>query len=200
MLRVLEVAGLVGPVLGGVVLFVYRDRFRPALMWGTIACVLALASLLLGVFGDRVSIAGVLVSGRGIDEAWASASLVFLVRLVLLLVASGVLVIAALVGRDGRSPVGWIAAGVVTMAAGVGLHFIEVDFGGEHRGLAAMAEMMVEVVEIGLVGIGFLVLCVAVVAKRPVGDSGRADPAELARDLAARAWRAYTDGRRGLRG
>jgi hypothetical protein len=50
--------------------------------------------------------------------------------------------------------------------------------------------------QFGLLGIGILVLCIAVVSRRV--DDGRPEPLRLARAAAQRAWQAYQrSGRRG---
>ena len=140
MLRILELAGLLSPVLGAALLIAYRRRSAAAFGWGLTACVLA-----------RM-------------DAWAVA------QYGLLLVACALLIVAARVDRERGTPLGWMIAGLVLVAGGVVASFAHVDLGSEHERLTAIVAILIGTVEVAAMGLGFLALCVAAVAHRAHDD------------------------------
>lgn len=195
MFRVLELAGLIAPVFGAVLLIAYRNRSRAAFLIGSAACLLGLGASAIGLFGTRLSVTASYVAGEGLAGVLARLDSWALLRFVLLIAAIALLVIAALVDRAGTKPAGLIAGGMLLTLAGIGLRFVEVDSGMDHERLASIVAVLAEVAETGLLGLGFLVLCVAAIAHRP-GSDGRKDPADAMRSLASATWRAYVQARR----
>lgn len=189
MLRLLDLVGLLAPLLGAVLLVRYRRRSRAAFALGAVACAAGLAASAIGLLNVRLSVAAAVAAGEGLDavlermDGWAVA------RFALLVVAGGLLVVASIVDRRGRRPVGWIASGALLLLAGIALHAVAVDLGPDRPRLTTIASMLLEVAQTGLLGLGLLVLCVAAVANRPAVD-GRAEPSELASRVAGAAWRA----------
>lgn len=194
MFRILEIVGLLAPVVGSVLIVRYRRRSRIAFAWAAIACAAALAASAIGVFSGRVSVAAAIVADEGIGgvlermDGWALA------RFVLLLVAGGLLVVAALADRRERRPSGWIAAGILALLAGIALHLVVLDAGADRPRLTAILGVLLEIAQTGLLGVGFLLLCVAAIAHRP-SDDGRAEPAEVATRLGAAVLRRATAAR-----
>ncbi|GAA4283583.1 hypothetical protein GCM10022261_11140 [Brevibacterium daeguense] len=190
MLRLLELIGLVAPVVGGVLLFRYRGRSGAAFGWGMAACVLGLLSSGIGLSGQRLSIVAAFLAGDGtagvleLMDGWA------LLRFALLFTAGLLLVVAALVDRRGAAPLWWLIPGALLVVAGVGLHFVHVDLGADHERLTAIATVLLEILENGTLGLGFLVLCCAAVAHRE-GNDALPEPAVLARSAGATIWQVY---------
>lgn len=100
--------------------------------------------------------------------------------------------VAALVDRRSAKPVAWL----FLMSAGAGMHFISADLGSEHERLTVIVGMLIEIAQIGLLGGGFLVLCIATIAYRK-GSDGRQDPTQLAARVGTTVWRIYSESRRG---
>lgn len=196
MFRVLEVLGLLAPLGGAVLLYLYRKRSRPAFAWGTIACIMGIAASGIGLFGARVSITSAFMASEGIEGALERLDMWALVRFGLLMAAGVLLVVAALADRQRDKPVSWIVTGLILMGGGVGMHFVSLDMGGEHERLTLIVGMFIEMAQAGLLGAGFLAFCIAVIAHRP-GTDGRRDPTELAARVGTTAWRIYADSRRG---
>lgn len=198
MLRILEVIGLIAPLIGVVLLVLYRKRSRPAFAWGMAGSVLGILASLIGLLGKRLSIASAYLADEGLAsvleqmETWAT------LRFCLLVAAGALLSVAAMVDREGKRPTAWLVGGLALMAVSAVIHFIGVDLGVEHQRLQTILTILVEVAEVGLLGAGLLLLTVAVVAYRP-GDDGRTDPADLAQRAGSAAWRLYT-ANRGIRG
>lgn len=196
MVRVLELIALLAPIAGAIVLIRYRKRSRPAFVCGIFACVMGLVASGIGLFGQRFSIVSAFTAGDGAAGVMERLDSLTLIRFGLLVAAGALLVVAALIDRRGAKPVGWISGGLLLLGAGIGLHFLSIDMGEGHERLMMIVGVLVEVAQAALLGAGFLVLCVAAVAHR-AGNDGRRDPSELAARLGARAWRLYSDSRRG---
>jgi hypothetical protein len=198
MLRILELAGLLSPVLGAALLIAYRRRSAAAFGWGLTACVLGVLASAIGVLAPRLSALDAALAGAGLEgvlarmDAWAVA------QYGLLLVACALLIVAARVDRERGTPLGWMIAGLALVAGGVVASFAHVDLGSEHERLTTIVAILIGTVEVAAMGLGFLALCVAAVAHR-AHDDGRQEPAELARRLASTAWRTYTETRAGKR-
>lgn len=196
MFRVLEVVGLLAPIGGAVLLLFYRKRSQPAFACGITACAAGVVASGIGVFGTRISIASAFAADEGIEgvverlDSWTP------IRFGLLVVAGALLVIAALIDRQGTKPVAWIVGGLLLMGAGLGLNFVTVDVGSEHERLTEIAGMLIEIAQAAVLGVGFLALCLAAIAYRP-GSDGRRDPTELAAHVGMTAWRIYSESRRG---
>lgn len=196
MFRVLEVVGLLAPLGGGVLLYLYRKRSRRAFTWGTVACVLGIAASGIGFFGTRISITSAFMGSEGIEGVLARLDMWALIRFGLLVAAGVLLVVAALADRQRDRPVSWIVTGFILMGGGAGMHFVSLDMGSEHERLSAIVGMVIEIAQAGLLGAGFLVLCIAAIAHRP-GTDGHREPTELAARLGTGAWRIYSESRRG---
>lgn len=193
MFRVLELLGLLAPLAGAVLLLRYRRRSRPAVAWGMVACALGLLASGLGAIGLRASVLSAYRAGTGVEGVLEALGSWTALRLGLLALAGAVLVVAALVDRRTAPPLGWIAGGLVILVTGLGVHLLEPDMGAGHERLSRIVDVLVEMLQAGLLGIGFLVLCVAAIADRPSED-GRPEPADLLRRAGRAAWRLYSDG------
>lgn len=196
MFRVLEIVGLLAPIGGTILLFLYRKRSRSAFVWGITACVLGIIASGVGFFGTRISVASAFRADAGVEGVIERLDSWTLIRFCLLLVASVLLVVAALVDRRSAKPVAWLFAGLFLMSAGAGMHFISADLGGAHERLTVIVGMLIEIAQIGLLAGGFLVLCIAAIAYRE-GSDGRQDPTELAARVGTTVWRIYSESRRG---
>ncbi|MGO1809098.1 MAG: hypothetical protein ACTHZN_00720 [Canibacter sp.] len=196
MFRVLEIVGLLAPIGGTILLVLYRKRSRPAFALGITACVLGIIASAIGFFGTRISVASAFIADAGVEGVSERLDSWTLIRFCLLVVASVLLVVAALVDRGSAKPVAWLFAGVFLMSAGVGMHFVSADLGGEHERLTVIVGMLIEIAQVGLLGVGFLVLCIAAIAYRE-GSDGRQDPTQLAARVGTTAWRIYSESRRG---
>lgn len=196
MFRVLEIVGLLAPIGGTILLLLYRKRSPSAFAWGITACVLGIIASGIGFFGTRISIVSAFKGNEGVEGVIERLDSWTLIRFCLLLVASVLLVVAALVDRRSAKPVAWLFAGLFLMSAGVGMHFISADLGGEHERLTVIVGMLIEIAQVGLLGVGFLVLCIAAIAYRE-GSDGRQDPTQIAARVGKSAWRIYSESRRG---
>lgn len=196
MFRVLEIVGLLAPIGGTILLLLYRKRSPSAFAWGITACVLGIIASGIGFFGTRISIVSAFKGNEGVEGVIERLDSWTLIRFCLLLVASVLLVVAALVDRRSAKPVAWLFAGFFLMSAGSGMHFISADLGGEHERLTVIVGMLIEIAQVGLLGVGFLVLCIAAIAHRE-GNDGRQDPTQLATRVGTTAWRVYSESRRG---
>jgi cytochrome bd-type quinol oxidase subunit 2 len=192
MSKIIEALGALAPFAGIALLFVYRSRSpRPAAL-GILGAGLAGLGSIAGLLGDRVALFGSSDELLERLEGWA------LVRLVLLVTGTAILVIAAAAGTSRGRAHRWslIAAALLFTVAGTALRFVHIDLGDDHHGLQLLVTMAIEMLQFGLLGIGILVLCIAVVSRRV--DDGRPEPLRLARAAAQRAWQAYQrSGRRG---
>ncbi len=194
MLRLLELAGLLAPVIGAVVLIVYRRRSRAAFAWGLAACLIAVVASGLGVIAPRLSVLSAVLADSGVEgvltrmDAWAA------LQFGLLLVACALLIVAARVDREHGTPLGWVIGGVALVAVGVVASLVHLDLGSAHERLTTIVAVLIGAVQLAAVGLGFLALCVAAVAHRP-GDDGHQEPAQLARRLATALWRLSTQAR-----
>jgi len=195
-LRIVELLGLLAPVAGGILLFLYRRRSMLAFTWGVVACVLGLIASGMGLIGVRFSIVSAYRSDSGVDGVLEMLDVWILLRFGLLFVAGLVLVIAAIVDRESKPPISWITVGLAVMVSGLGAHFIEPDLGAGHERLGRILAVFIEIIQHGLLGVGFLILCVAAMANRP-DDDDRIEPTELFRNVGGAAWRSYLDIRRG---
>lgn len=222
MIRIIELVGLLAPIGALVVLLRYRTRSPTAFRWGVAGCAAGIAATVLGVLGMRWSLRQTVINGGGAEDLLAQLSVWSLARFALLLLAAALLIVAALVdrggsgreasgrgasgrggsGRDGaadagpaRRPKGWIAGGVILMALSLLLKAIPVELGADHEGLTMIVDLLKEVLEVGFLGAGILLLSVAAVAHRS-GDDQRSEPTELARRAGVAAWRLYNDYRR----
>lgn len=75
------------------------------------------------------------------------------------------------------------------------MQFVVVDLGSQHQRLTAILGVALEIAQAALLGLGFLVLCIAAVAYRE-GRDGRQEPTRLAARIGSTMWRLYTDSRR----
>jgi len=187
MLRVLSLLGLLSPVLGAVVLMVFRRRAPGPAALGLIACVLALLASGVGLVAERTAFLGGDLEGmtRHVETTG-------LVRLLLMGLAVLILLGAAAMGRHVSST--WYAAagaGLVLCLAGAATPLLSVDLGTEHEGLTLLAAMLVEAVRFALIGAGTLLLCLGVVSSRPAAKGPEEEPLVLAGRSAQRAWRLY---------
>lgn len=194
--RVLEIVGLLAPIGGTILLLLYRKRSPSAFAWGITACVLGIIASGIGFFGTRISVASAYIADAGIEGVSERLDSWTLIRFCLLVVASVLLVVAALVDRGSAKPVAWLVSGLFLMSAGAGMHFISTDLGSEHERLTVIVGMLIEIAQVGLLGGGFLVLCIAAIAHRE-GNDGRQDPTQLATRVGTTAWRIYSESRRG---
>lgn len=195
MLRVVEIIGLLAPIGGAVLLFLYRKRSRIAYAWGIIACLLGVAASGIGLFGLRLSILGAIETDAGVTGVVQRMDSWTLLRFALLVLATGLLVIAASVDRHKTRPVRWMLSGIALTILGVGVQFVVVDLGSQHQRLTAIVGVALEIAQAALLGLGFLVLCIAAVAYRE-GRDGRQEPTRLAARIGSTMWRLYTDSRR----
>lgn len=189
--KLIELLGVLAPFAGIAVLVIYRRRAPGAAALGMAGAALAGIGSLAGMLGDRV----VYFGGGGAEgmlerlEGWG------LIRLCLVLAGAALLVIAGAIGaQDGRGH-RWalIGAALACCAVGFALRFTHLDL-GDHDGLQFLAAMAIETAQFGLLGLGILLLCIAVISRR--GDDGRTEPLALARDAGMKAWQSYQDSRR----
>lgn len=189
MFRILEVVGMLAPVAGIVVMCVYRRRAATGVAWGVVGAVAALVASAVGFLGPRLSLlGGGMDSGDallGNMRSWA------LLRVGLLLLSVVLLVVGAFSGRGGdRTPVVWLAAGIPLVIVGFALTFVHVRFGGDHEGLSEIVGLLVETAQFALLGLGVLLLCLAVVSGRSAED-GRREPAQMVIGAAMQAKQFY---------
>lgn len=197
MFRVLEIVGLLAPIGGAILLLLYRRRSQSAFGWGITACVLGIAASAIGFFGTRISILSAFKGDEGVEGVIERLGAWTLIRFCLLLVAGVLLVVASLVDRRSVvKPVGWILGGLLLLGTGAAIHFIAVDLGNDHERLTVIVGMLIEIAQVTLLGVGFLVLCIAAIANRE-GSDGRQDPTQLAARVGTTAWRIYSESRRG---
>lgn len=188
--KIIELLGVLAPFAGIAVLVVYRRRAPGPAALGMAGAALAGVGSLAGLLGDRV----VYFGGGGAEgmlerlEGWG------LIRLCLVIAGAALLVVAGVLGaREGRAHRGaLIGAALVCAGVGVAMRFVHLDLGDRH-GLQFFATMALETVQFGLLGLGILLLCIAVVSRR--GDDGRTEPLALARDAGMKAWQAYQQSR-----
>jgi hypothetical protein len=184
--------------VGAVVLLVlYRRRARLGAVWGIIGCGVALLGSVAGVLAPRLAGVGALLGGEAMDRLeWIS-----FLRFVLLALACVLLVIGALVGRgdpaSSGSPrripgvvIALMVSGVVVMVLGAATAFVDVDLGAEHEGLTMVARLVVETVRFALLGLGVLILGLAVVSGRERAD-GHEEPGAVLGRLASQGYRRY---------
>lgn len=189
MLRVLELLGLLGPVVGLVLLVLWRKRVsaQPMIV-AVVGAVIAVGASGLAVLGERAIWLG---GSEGVMERFETVSLW---RWIVLMVAVVALSVAVLIGRAaGERPIGWLAMGWLLFLLGFGANLGTgaavrgLDQGSEH-GLASLAQIVGDTVQFAAVGLAIVVLCVGVAARRTGGGS---DAGAEAMELAGRAWRAY---------
>lgn len=192
MLRIIELLGLLAPI-GAVVLLVhYRRRSRAAFGWGIAGCLLAALASGIGVIGHQASVATGLSSGAGVDGVLDQMGTWAWARFLILVLATGLLVVAALVDRPHRNrPMGWILGGLALGVLGVLTRVLDLPIEG-HEGLTVVVEILLEAVEAALLGLAVLALAVAAVANRSGTDS-RPEPTDVARRAGMAAWRLYND-------
>ncbi len=199
MLRILELLALLAPLLSGALLVRYRRRSRAAFAWGMLGCALAALASGVSLVSVRTSVLTGYRSGGGLAEVLEQLDRWAWLRFGLLLAAAGLLVVAALVDRDGAPrPLGWIAAGLLSGLLGVVVRGAPVPV-TDHESLRVVLVTAKETVEAALLGVAVLLLAVAAVAHRPADhprEADRAEPTELARRAGMAAWRLYTDSRR----
>ncbi|KXO91303.1 hypothetical protein [Tsukamurella pseudospumae] len=189
MFRILEVVGMLAPVAGIVIMVIYRRRATAGVVWGVAGAIVALIASVVGFLGPRLSLLG---GGTDSGDAlldnlhsWA------LLRVALLLVSVILLVIGAFSGRDGtRTPVGWLAGGIPLVLVGFALTFVHVDFGADSEGASEIVGLLVETAQFALLGLGVLLLCLAVVSGRSTSD-GRREPAQMVVGAAMQAKQFY---------
>ncbi|TCP52016.1 hypothetical protein EV191_106180 [Tamaricihabitans halophyticus] len=189
MFRVLEIIGVLAPIVGIVVLLIYRRRAMTGVVWGIAGALMAAIASLVGFAGPRLSLfSGGTSSGEQLlrnMESWA------MIRLGLLVISVGLLVVGALSGRRGEpAPTGWLALGIPLAIVGSALAFVHFDFGPDSEGATEIVGILVEIAEFALLGLGVLVLCVAVVSGRGQQD-GRTEPGTALVNTAMRAKRLY---------
>lgn len=188
--------GLLAPLGGAILLFLYRKRSHPAFVLGIAACVLGITASGIGFFAPRISVVSAYTADSGVEGVIERLDSWTLIRFCLLLVASVLLVVAALVDRRNSVSVAWLFAGLLLTGTGAGMHFVSADLGSGHERLTVILGILIEIVQAGFLGGGFLVLCIAAIANREGGD-GRQDPTELAARLGTTVWRIYSESRRG---
>lgn len=185
-MKIVELLGLLAPVVGAVVLILYRRRAPGPVAIGLAGCVAAGAASVVGLVGSRAIFFG----GGGVEgmahrvEDWG------LLRLSLVAVGLVLLIVAGCVGPHASR--GWVpllSSGAVAVIASTALRLVPSEIEGE-RGLSLLLALGLETVQFGILGLGVLVLCVAVVSSRPVHDE-RPEPTALAGRFASSAWRSY---------
>lgn len=197
MFRIIEILGVVAPLVALALLIVYR-RAVPSrsLVLGVLGCLLAALNVLFGFVGKRLMWFGTF-DGGGIEGALGWLGTVAALRLGLLVVAVVLLVIAAFHGRSEPARVlPWVLGAVVPLLVGlltplaVGqveheLLARDVDW------LAVMATLVGEAVQFAALGLGILALAVAITTGRRAVSSQQRDAAVLVRDTARSAWTMY---------
>ncbi|GAA1153400.1 hypothetical protein GCM10009583_24350 [Ornithinicoccus hortensis] len=189
MFRALEAVGVLAPIGGIVLMIMYRQRARTGVTWGIAGAVVALAASIVGFLGPRLSLfSGGGASGEaflGTMRAWA------LLRVALLAVSVILVVIGAFAGRQGgRTPVAWLSTGLALVAVGSALTFVHVGLGTNNEDLSEILGLLVETAQFALLGLGVLLLCLAVVSGRPTAD-GRREPAAAVANAAIKAKQFY---------
>lgn len=189
MFRILEILGLLAPLLGVIVLIIYRHRASQPAMWGIAGALAGAVASFVGFVSPRLTL---LVdgeaSGGGIVERLEVWSWI---RTGLLILGVILLLIGVFSGRAGHhAPYWWVGLGVAAVLVGFVVGLIHIDFGPEHDGLTEVVSFLVEIVHFALMGIGLFVLCIGVVSRREPVD-GRRDPEALLRSGAGKARRLY---------
>ncbi|WGW10625.1 hypothetical protein LWF01_10795 [Saxibacter everestensis] len=189
MFRILEAVGMLAPIGGIVVMVMYWRRAKSSLAWGVAGAVVALIASAVGFLGPRLSLlGGGGTSGEallGNMQSWA------LLRVALLALSVILLVIGTCAGRKGaRTPLGWLMTGIPLVAVGLALSFIHVDLGASNEGLSEILGLLLETAQFALLGLGVLLLCLAVVSGRSTAD-GRREPVTAVVGIAMKAKQFY---------
>lgn len=199
MVRILELIGLLAPLVSIALLIVSRRGTpRTSLAFGVSGCGLAMASVLVGFLGARALPLAAAGDG-GLDAMADLLSATSLIRLGLLGGAVLLLTLAALRRREDFSPtVPWLVAAAILLLLGllVKVPVVELEhllIARDHEGLALVAALVGDSVEFGALGLGVLALAVAVTTGRRGSGSDRQgrDSATLVTDSARSAWTAY---------
>lgn len=196
MVRIAELLALMAPVAGVWLLVAYRRRSPAAFGWGLAACGLWLAAAAITLWGTRSAIVAVVRDDASVVDALQSVGPWEAARVTLLAAAAVLLVVAALVDRSGKRPVGWLMGGAMIVVLGAALGGAEIDMSASSHRWERILGVLVQAVAPGVLAAGLLVLCFAVMVHRG-GDDGRTEPAELARRAGSAAWRMYTSSRGG---
>lgn len=200
MLRVLEVVGLLAPLVGVVALVMYRRRLGVALGWGIAGCLCALAGSAVSLIGPRVALLSAVTGDGGMADLLERLGGWVLARFALLLASVVLLLIASVSGSRRRGlPVEWLLPGLLLVGLGVAMHFVHPDVSPEHQRLGVIIDLLLEAVQFGLLGLGILGLCGAVVARRTADGDTLREPGELLRAGASGAMRLYARSRGGGR-
>lgn len=171
MSKLIELVGMLAPFAALVLLFLHRRR-APGPAWlGMTGAALAGCGSVAELIGSRASWIGASDLEEGLERLEGAS----LVRFAL--VAGGILLllVAALIGEGRAVPrIPLAIGGVVAAALGCAMRFVHLDLGddGFARFVAATA---VDIAQFGLLGLGVLLLGVAVISGRddgpePLGD------------------------------
>ncbi|MFE6996757.1 hypothetical protein ACFVAE_12415 [Microbacterium sp. NPDC057659] len=182
MSKLIELVGMLAPFAALVLLFLHRRR-APGPAWlGMAGAALAGCGSVAELIGSRVSWLGVSDMAEGIERL-ESASLV---RFALITGGIVLLAIAALVGEGRPVPriplaIGGIAAAVL----GGAMRFVHLDAGD--GGFAKfVVTTTVDLVQFGLLGLGVLLLGIAVISGRDDGPEPLDDAVRYAGAIARR--------------
>ncbi|MFC7375712.1 MULTISPECIES: hypothetical protein [unclassified Brachybacterium] len=180
----IQLVGLAAPIIGAAFLVLFRQRAPGPVTVGLLACAAGIAASIIGLLSEKS-----VFLGRDLEGMTHHLEMWGMVRLTVIALTVVLLMTAAGLGPH-VSPT-WIPlllTGGVSSAAGAALRFVPIDLGPEHEGLTFLALMVSEALQFGLIGIGMILMCLAVVASRPAKD-GRDEPLALARRIAGSLWR-----------
>jgi hypothetical protein len=182
MSKLIELVGMLAPFAALVLLFLHRRR-APGPAWlGMVGATLAGCGSIAELIGSRVSWLGISDMEEGLERLEGAS----LVRFGLVAVGILLLLVAALVGGGRTVPriplaIGGIAAAVL----GGAMRFVHLDVGDD--GFARfVATTAVDLVQFGLLGLGVLLLGIAVVSGRDDGPEPLDDAVRWARVIARR--------------
>lgn len=177
MSRVIELVGMLAPFVALVLLFMHRRRAAFPATLGMVGAVVAGLGTVGGFLGSKTIWLSAGAAEGAVEqlEGWG------LIRFCL--VAGGLLLlfVAALVGHGRTVPrIPLAIGGMIAAAIGGAMRFVPFDLGDTEGFVRVMATMAIEAVQFGLLGLGILLVGIAVVSGRDDGPEPLNDTVRVA--------------------